>query len=47
MSDKNKSGPSGQKIIFKDNGRGLPTTGTKTPMPPVKPPKPPEATKKS
>jgi hypothetical protein len=39
MTDKNKSGSGTQKPIFKDNGRGLPTTGTKTPMPPVKPPK--------
>jgi hypothetical protein len=47
MTDKNKSNTSGQKSIFKDNGRGLPTTGTKTPMPQVKPPKQPESTKKS
>jgi len=47
MSDKKKSGSGGQKTELKDSGRGLPTTGTKTPMPPVKPPKPPESTKKS
>jgi hypothetical protein len=47
MSDKNKSNSGGQKPIFEDNGRGLPTTGTKTPMPQVKPPKPTESSKKS
>lgn len=47
MSEQIKSGQNGQATIFKDNGRGLPTTGTKTPMPPVQPPKAPESGKKS
>jgi hypothetical protein len=42
----NKAGNGGKKPVFKDNGRGLPTTGTKTPMPSVKPPKPPASSNK-
>lgn len=47
MTDKSKTTTSSQNIIFKDNGRGLPTTGTKTPMPTVKPPKQTDSSKKS
>ncbi len=47
MSDKQKQNNSGHMPILKENGRSLPPTSTKTPMPPVKNPKPAETGKKS
>ncbi|WP_320837402.1 hypothetical protein [Zhongshania sp.] len=39
MTENKKGNSGGNERLLKENGRGLPTTGTKTPMPPVKPPK--------
>ena len=46
MSDKNKSNSPSRERIIKENGRGLPISGTSTPMPSVKPPKPPGGSSK-
>jgi hypothetical protein len=39
MTKSKGSNSSSDKIHVNDSGRGLPTTATSTPMPPVKPPK--------